>query len=258
VALLQNNRIATGAGGDNIAILLRAVAGEGGEGGRGGPGVADQSIPLDQGAIVILGAEAGRDGARGADGRAVIRVENNSVHLGAGNDTLALALQALGSDARIVFRGNSFDGGAGFDTLDLSGFGSQALGWGAVVDVARGRLSLGGGSPQNSLAGFERFIGSMGDDRFLDGAGDHFYAGGAGQDRFVFTRNHGHDIIEDVEPGDVIEFSRFGARLDSFDDVLARSTDDWNGLVIDTGFGGTLTLLGWQKAALTADMFGFT
>ncbi|MCX8135278.1 MAG: hypothetical protein N3D18_15110 [Roseococcus sp.] len=257
-ALLQDNRIATGAGNDSLTVLLRAVAGAGGEGGRGGAGIADQTYLLGSDARVILGAAAGPDGARGADGTAVIRFENNSFHLGEGNDTLALTVQAVGSETRIVFRGNTLDGGDGFDTLDLGGFGSQAFGWGAVVDVARGRLSLGGGSPQNSLAGFERFHGSMGDDRFLDGAGAHFYAGGAGQDRFVFTRNHGHDVIEDLEAGDVIEFSRFGARLDSFEDVLARSTDDRNGLVVDTGFGGTLTLLGWQKAALTAEMFGFT
>lgn len=199
----------------------------------------------------------------GTDGVARVSIVGNTLAMGAGNDALRLSVRVETpyqspftwsnatlslSDTNFTFSGNSFDGGTGTNTLDLSGI----QGAGATIDLAARKLFIAD-SPANVLRNFNVVIGTGAADSVIDGKGNHTYNGSGGADRFTFTRGHGIDIIQDFSTDDVLILKNFGSRLNSFREVLAQATDIGGGLRIDTLDGGTIDLQGFFKASLTAE-----
>ena len=155
----------------------------------------------------------------------------------------------LVSRATFSFSGNSFDGGTGTNTLDLSG----VLGASAKIDVAAGKLYISD-SPGNVMKNFQTFIGTTSDDTYIDGKGNQTYSDAGGADRFTFTRGHGADTVSGFSTDDFLILKGFGAKLNSFAKLLAKSTETSPGVIhIDTTDGGSLDLYGITKAQLQAD-----
>jgi Ca2+-binding RTX toxin-like protein len=182
-------------------------------------------------------------------------IQNSWIDLGDGNDSLRFDLLAAGpGGGRVRVSGNTFDGGAGIDTLMLGdGTPDEPT---ALVNVRDGSLRLGASPVVNVLTGFEIFVGTAGNDTFIDGAGDQIYAGAAGADLFRFSRGFaGDDVIRGLAVEDDIRFVGFGATLDSFAKIEAITTDTASGALITLGAGSTVLLEGFAKANLTADMF---
>ncbi len=125
---------------------------------------------------------------------------------------------------------NVFIGGAGNDTLD-GDWGDDSLDGGAGNDRLSGSYgddSLNGGDGNDTLDG------SLGDDVLDGGDGSDSLSGGTdslfgsgGNNTFVFTgTSFGNDTITDFdETGDVIVFNGVTG-LASFEDVLAKASDD--------------------------------
>lgn len=261
-ARLLDSTIHGGDGADTVLLRLTATGGTGGAGGAGSPAVAEDSVIVVTNGLsestVTAGAEAGPDGADGAHGDAFVLLRNVTVELGGGDDALRLELLATGPGAnRVVVRDSVFDGGEGWDSIS---FGAGRAGEATVfVDVGAGTVRFTRpGAPATVLSGFEEFVGTGGNDRFRDGAGDQTYSGGGSDDLFVFfARNPGHDRILDAGEGDVVALRGFGARLDSFAEVLGAAADVSGGVLITTGAASSVWLGGVSVAALTADMFVF-
>lgn len=196
---------------DNLVLLVAEATG--GMGGMGGVGARDtalsSSVTVDiSGILTTTNTVRGRDGvdaAWGSQGTARIAIEGNQIFLEAGDDTLGLSAFFDGAVHELGFAGNEFDGGVGRDHLDLS----QFFGFGAVLDVAQGRMTFGA-NPWNILTNFESFHGTQNADLFHDAAGAQVYEGGGGADRYVFSAGHGHDSIRDFIQGeDEIDLSAF-------------------------------------------------
>ena len=101
----------------------------------------------------------------------------------AGNDSL---LGYDGDDSLVGLGGNSFlgggdllDGGAGFDTVDLS---ASLFGVTVYLD---GRTGIGGDAQGDTLVSIEHVIASAQDDILVGGAGDEWLEGRAGDDTLV-------------------------------------------------------------------------
>ena len=124
-------------------------------------------------------------------------LSNEQINGEAGNDTL---LGGGGDDTITGGAGNdSLDGGAGIDTLDLS---QDLSSFGVSINVSTGILLDGRGSI-DSIANFERYIGTFGADTFTGGTGDD-----------VFTTNGGDDIIDGGDGSDwVIYDGSFGLEM---------------------------------------------
>ena len=120
--------------------------------------------------------------------------------------------------------------------------------------------TLHGGPGDDALyggRGDDLLSAEAGADSLVGGAGNDTLYGGAGADTFVFKPGHGDDTIGDFERGaDRIDLSAF-AELDAFADLTLTQTD--RGLVIDLSAQGgvTITLEGYQSAALTEADFIF-
>lgn len=263
IARLTGSDIRLGDGADLVSLFLQAAGGAGGAGSAGSePEFAwrgqvqvwngkDGYVTQETSATAT---PAGADGAAGAHGASIVRIADNDIALGGGDDRLLLTVGTgrPGGQERIVIRDNSFDGGLG---TDLFGFWGDV---GLVLNVARGWFAAGSGQ-RNALSGFERFemAGGM-DDTITDGAGDQTYDGGGGADRFVFAGRHGRDVVTaDFADGAVIVLRGFGPGLDSFAEVLARSAPIAGGTRIVTDGASSIDLPGLSRTALTADMFEF-
>ncbi len=166
---------------------------------------------------------AGNDTIRGGGGNDIIFGDAgaDSVNGNAGDDII-VAMLGDGND--------SYTGGAGIDTYDLTRTGADAvvnLAARSASSVETGTDFLGGvenvtgGSGNDTLTGngaANILIGGAGDDR-LDGAGGKdLLTGGAGNDVFVF-RNINHtspgarDVITDLTPGeDLMDLSAIDAQ----------------------------------------------
>jgi len=249
LARLADSEITMTEASNLVAIRLRAEAGLGGAGGQGGPGLPDGAGE----GWTDIGSLSGPAGQNGADGSARLAMLRNSIALGGENDVLRLSFVSDSAQVQVQFSRNILDGGEGRDTLSFAGSS-----WAAAFDVMDDRVSLRDLTARNTMTGFESFEGTDHADIFRDGLGNHTHAGGAGGDRFVFGRLHGRDLILDFEPGDVIEFRRFGAQMNDFGDVLDRASQDGANLRIDTGNGNRLTLAGVALGDLHPDWFLFS
>jgi ELWxxDGT repeat protein len=152
-----------------------------------------------------------------------------------------------GGDGNDMIRGNQgtdhLYGEAGVDTI----FGGRQSDF--VYGGDGDDFLYGDGSDDNLESG---------DDLLDGGTGQDTMTGGPGNDRFVFAPGYGADTITDFTTGagtpDKIVLSPF-AGLHSLSDVLAVTSQQGADAVINFGNGDTLTLLGAQKANLSADDF---
>ncbi|WP_141468290.1 PEP_CTERM-anchored TLD domain-containing protein, partial [Pelagimonas varians] len=204
------NELLGGDGQDQLALEAIAVAGSGGNGGvgyatsDGGPYGGNRTYSY-------VGGDAGATGQAGVQGDATAIVTGNILSGGADDDTLSVSFGLSGRYNSLTFDGNTFDGGAGFDTLDLSGIavstglaGAQTS-VGAVIDMAAETLVVGG-SGSNTVTGIEYLVGTQGDDvitgtnsadRINASGGADVITLGAGADVFEFS--DGHNTITDFD-----------------------------------------------------------
>lgn len=198
-----NDVVEAGAGDDHVAA-----------------GAGNDRVFGEAGADRISG-EAGDDildGSAGAD-----RVEG-----GTGNDVIIAS-----SDAAADY----YDGGEGYDTLDLS-----ATEHGVTVDLKRGK-AVGIEIGEDTVIDFEAILGGSGDDCLIVGEKAVTLTGGAGDDRFVFaagddaerTDDLVHQIL-DLEAGDRILIKQYQIRSrDDDDDDGERDADGFEQAYGDEG-----------------------
>lgn len=242
---------------DVVETLVRLeAAATGGAGGAAGPGSTDIGADdvADGGDITTTthAGLAGMDGEDGVRGNASIVIRDNTVLTGGGRDIVQIATFFDGGVHSLFFAGNRFEGGADQDSLDLS---AVYGGFGAVLDVGAGTLSLGA-SGANVVLGFEDFVGTESDDRFIDGAMEQVYFGGSGADVFVFSPGHGQDSIKDFTQGqDLIDLSAFGyADFTEVEPLLGYSPpgDPFPYAVVTTSGGTGISLSFAVETVLTA------
>ena len=143
-------------------------------------------------------------------------------------------------------RGNdSIHGEDGNDTV-FGGYGEDTITGGEGDD------DLSGGRNDDSIEG------GAGSDKIVGGRGNDIMSGGTEADTFFFASNHGRDRITDFNPleGDVIDLSKI-ARFSGFGDVLTRSTDISDDVVISTNGANEILLIGVSLSDLSADNFAF-
>lgn len=204
-----------------------------------------------------LAGDAGADFIDGGDGRDTIRGGSGDdiILSGGGEDD---ADGGDGDDSFLVQSGDdddTYDGGAGSDTYDLSLTESDA-----VANLATNSAnSADGGS--DTITNFENVVGSQGDDLIIgDGAGnelageggnDEIYAGagddvidagagddiaegGEGDDKFFATVGDGDDIYDGGAGSDTFDLSQTtsGAAVD-LDSGTATSSDSGTDTLID-------------------------
>ncbi|MEL6619960.1 MAG: matrixin family metalloprotease [Pseudomonadota bacterium] len=111
-----------------------------------------------------------------------------------------------------------------------------------------GKDNLTGGKGKDRLEGGDgndTMDGGRGDDRLFGQGGDNTLTGGLNADIFMFNRKSGNDVITDWEDGiDKIEITTKGGY--SGFSVNDNGTD----IVIDYGFGNTVTLLGMSGTTI--------
>lgn len=227
------DHLAGGAGSDTLDGDEDDDVIEGGEG--------NDRVMGGEGADVILAGQ-GCDEADGGAGNDVMLggAGNDSLVGGAGDDTLD------GGDGADIVQGGEgadridvtldgeddcYDGGAGFDTLDLS---STTLG--VTVDVTDG-FAIGIEIGKDTIVDLDAIIGGSGDDQFVVGAKAMSLAGGAGDDTFNFDVNCSdeqreliHEIL-DLEAGDRIIIQDFQIQTGQDDETA-------EGERFDSAYGG--------------------
>ncbi|TCR61774.1 cadherin-like domain-containing protein [Bosea sp. BK604] len=209
-------------GGDGNDVMLLAAGDDEAKGGAG-----DDSM---------FGGD-GNDDLDGGDGNDVVDGGNGDDRLrgGAGNDTLrdgAGRDEVRGGDgddhivAALDGDDDCYDGGDGYDTLDLS----QAR-RSVDIDLVDG-TAIGIEIGRNQIFDLEEIIGGGGDDHFTVGATAMTLSGGEGCDTFNFDvslddddRALVHDIL-DFEAGDRIVIKQYQIRSDWDDDDDDRKRDD--------------------------------
>ncbi|WP_188092392.1 ELWxxDGT repeat protein [Azospirillum sp. B21] len=113
---------------------------------------------------------------------------------------------------------------------------------------ASGRTITGGGRR-------DLLFGGEGDDTVVGNRGNDYMEGGGGSDRFVLRPGDGWDCIGDFQGGaggDLLDL-RGWSGIRSLDDVLARSHQDSDGLVLDFGPRDGVKLMGLSREDLTAE-----
>lgn len=229
------------------------------------------------------------DGGSRAD-RLVGGDDIDSITAFAGNDVVA----AGSGDDRILATKNDgfdrYDGGAGVDTLDLSGTSARAVvNLGGFFDRIQGGFAAGAQIGVDRLTSIENVVGSSaddfvigsgasnllaggdgadslnargGDDRVWGQAGNDVMWGGEGADAFLFYRdlnnkvNIGHDTIKDFESGiDRLEIdTSLVAGFTNVDEFLANNVVQVaDGVQIIFDADNTVTLL--QTTITASDLF---
>ena len=112
-----------------------------------------------------------------------------------------------------------------------------------------GNDKLDGGSGKDTLAGGngnDVISGGIGNDRLIGGRGNDILQGGDGADTFVFEAGHGHDTIRDFNAlaGDRLDLRNTTHDFTNWVDVQNHTHNIDGGIVIDTGGGDSITLLG--------------
>ncbi|MCF7700730.1 hypothetical protein GLR48_15650 [Loktanella sp. M215] len=238
--------IVTGGAGSDTVIVSADRADDTFQGDAPEPGVAPDTgavdtldfsavtapLSIDMTTGVADSTDSGHDSFAGFEvliagrGDDVIRgsAADETVVDGAGRDTVTLA---EGRDRMVVTQdmsADSFDGGAGQDTLDLSQIEGPV-----VADLSTGRVA-GVTGPADSFDSFEVIIGTTGGDRFIIGDGSVTLTGGAGDDVYCFNTVDGiaqnTATITDFGIGDAIE-----TRIWRFFEDDGR--DDHGGLRLD-------------------------
>ncbi|XIA62894.1 calcium-binding protein [Bradyrhizobium sp. TZ2] len=182
----------------------------------------------------VMTAAAGNDSLLGGDGNDVLSdgADRDTVHGDAGDDYVVAAVDAAD---------DTYDGGAGRDTLDYSAATKSV-----TADLVAGTAE-GCETGHDVIGGFEVVIGGSGDDRISAGSTSIAMSGGAGND--ALEGGAGNDTISDgagcdtVSAGggdDHVVAAADGAN-DSYDggsgqDVLDYSTATFS-VTVDVGRG---------------------
>ncbi|HYF89257.1 ELWxxDGT repeat protein [Azospirillum sp.] len=98
-------------------------------------------------------------------------------------------------------------------------------------------------------------FGGDGNDTIIGNRGNDYMEGGGGSDRFVLKPGDGWDCIGDFQGGaggDLLDL-RSWSGIGSLEDVLSRSHQDSDGLVLNFGPRDGVKLMGLSQADLTAD-----
>ncbi|MGW5960716.1 cadherin-like domain-containing protein [Methylorubrum thiocyanatum] len=183
-------------GGDGDDLLL---GGEGNDSLYGAAGADDLSGGA--GADVLVG-EAGDDRLQGGEGADILLdgAGRDLVSCEAGDDVIILALDGAA---------DTVDGGAGWDTLDLSA---------ATVDLVADLRNETLSAPElgiDRIASIEAIIAGSGDDRFVVGGRDLVLTGGGGGDVYAFAApddpRDGTCVVQitDFSVGDYIDLVRY-------------------------------------------------
>jgi Ca2+-binding RTX toxin-like protein len=157
----------------------------------------------------MLFGDQGNDRLFGDDGNDVIEggAGNDTVYAGAGDDRVLATI----NDGDDIYWGDD-----GRDTVDYSAYTA-----GVKVDLGNGLLQHGsvastqGGN--DTIFGFENFIGGSGNDTIVASAAVNVMDGGPGNDTYVFksTGDANGDVIKGLEPGDRIDLSGVDANTGS-------------------------------------------
>ncbi|MFM2279094.1 MAG: hypothetical protein RLZZ444_1325 [Pseudomonadota bacterium] len=160
---------------------------------------------------------------------------------GAGNDIYAVGIavdlrEAVNAGRDTVQSTISWTLGANFEVLEL-----------------KGRRAIAG----TGNAGDNEIIGNAAANRLTGGRGDDLLTGGGGADLFVFSRNHGHDVIADFGNGeDRISIDK-GTGIADFADLKDHLSRDGGNSLITFDDGATITIKDLRPAALEASDFLF-
>ncbi|KAF0174828.1 MAG: hemolysin-type calcium-binding repeat family protein [Rhodobacteraceae bacterium] len=154
------------------------------------------------------------------------------VDLGAGNDVLnnkggtvtGLILGGEGDDRFVLSTtAETIDGGAGFDTLDLSSYTSAVL-----IDLNVAANNRGAAALRDSFSGIEAIIGTTRADVLRGDAGDNLFnglggsdnlSGGAGAD--TLEGGAGKDVLTGGDGADVFLFTSSKGMNDQITDFVA-------------------------------------
>ena len=205
-----------------------------------------------------LYGEGGFDHLDGGTGNDLLDGGNQADNLfgRSGNDTL---IGGQGFDR--LFGGDNDDllqGDAGTDGL----FGEQGD---DTLDGGTGNDRLWGGTGNDDLSGGadnDLVLGGAGFDRIDGGTGDDTLVGNFNADTFVFTDGHGNDTITDFDATNDLETIDFSdlSTINTLADLLGVggvASQSGANVLIDTGGGNTITLLGVNLNELDANDFVF-
>ena len=159
-------------------------------------------------------------------------IMRGGVDLAAGNDVLdnrggtvtGLILGGDGDDRFVLATtAESIDGGAGFDTLDLSSYTSAVL-----IDLLDAANNRGTAALHDSFTGIEAIIGTTRADVMRGDGGDNLLSGGAGSDNLsggagtdTLEGGVGTDILTGGDGADVFLFSSGKGMNDRITDFAA-------------------------------------
>jgi Ca2+-binding RTX toxin-like protein len=188
-----------------------------------------------------------------------------------GTDTLTAVENVIGSSGDDIFvasvgdGNNSYNGGSGIDTYDLSGTAANAVvnlnqGTASSLDIGADTLTLNtienvtGGAGNDSIAGNSQnnvLIGGAGNDTLNGNAGADTMLGGAGNDAYVVD-NAGDAVTEAVGQGADTVFAMVSYALAAGSEVetlranvvtgLTLTGNEFNNTII--GNAGNDTLIG--------------
>ena len=209
----------------------------------------------------LLRGEAGFDTLDGGDGDDVLDggLQADRLYGRTGDDTLS---GGAGQDRLFGGAGDdNLDGGDGDDRL-FGHTGDDTLQGGAGNDRLFG---LGGNDLLEGGDGDDTLEGGNLYDTLIGGAGDDLMTGGMHADRFVFADGHGDDTITDFNAANVLEKIDLSAvaaitsvaDLDLADPNAGAAVQVGADVVIDTGGGNSITLVGVNFADLDASDFIF-
>lgn len=157
-------------------------------------------------------------------------------------------------------RDDELRGGDGADLL-LGGRGADLIVGERSDDVAnggRGRDTIRGGDGADRIdgaSGADHLYGGAGRDLIVGGRGDDVLVGGSGADIFLFRAGSGDDVIADFIKNDRLDLRGAERDFGDFADVVERSTQGREGVLIDLGGGDSVFLAGASLDRLTAEQF---
>ncbi|WOI58027.1 matrixin family metalloprotease [Palleronia sp. LCG004] len=206
----------------------------------------------------LIGGWRGDDGLYGGEGQDSLwgAAGDDGLEGGVGHDILGGGTgddRLDGSDGH-----DEIWGGSGSDHIS-GGAGHDRIGAGADDDLVQagwGRDEVFGGAGDDTLSGdggADLLFGGSGSDRLSGGAGDDTIHGGAGADTFVFTGSviPGDDVVPDFDPvdGDLLELGidQWGERSDPEDWNPYSALGESGNLILSSGSGGSIELVGWHS-----------
>lgn len=203
-------------------------------------GTADNDVMLGHGGGDDMRAGDGVDAVYGGDG--------DDFTAGGGGDDLLRG--GAGDDKAFGNAGDDRIIGGDGDDLLVGQSGNDLLAGAAGNDILRGGF---GADVLIGNVGVDLLQGDDGDDVLNGGLDGDRYIGGAGADRFVVGA--GADVIDDFAAGagviDVLDLRSLG--FADFNAVLAATTQNAFGALIQLSATNTINLIGVAKADLVAD-----